>query len=177
MKLVIEMMTRHVDYERFRNVYYSEAFNQEVIKAVNLKERTLREHQTLPDGKERMRMYIAPRVDLPSMISKLVGDTLIAYEEITVYDPATRRATVDVQSAGGDMIKVSATSQFMDEPDGIRTHIELQVDVKIFGIGSMIERFIANETRKRYEAVERTLQQFVDHGDPGSTMQSVPVTA
>lgn len=177
MKLVIEMVTRRVDFERFRTVYYSEAFNNEVVAAVNLKERTIREQQTLPDGKERMRTYIVPRVDLPGVISKLVGDTMIAYEELTIYDPATRHATVDVSSAGGDLIKVHATSQFTEQPDGIHTHIEIQVDVKIFGIGGMIERFIAAETKKRYDTVELTLQKFVDSTEAGGKSKSAPATA
>jgi hypothetical protein len=49
--------------------------------------------------------------------------------------------------------------------------------VKIFGIGSMIERFVANETRKRYETVERVLQQFIDAGHAGNAGNDVQASA
>jgi hypothetical protein len=172
MKVVIEMLTKRVEYARFREVYVSEAFNREVIAAVNLKERTVREHEKLPDGKEKLRVYIVPRVDLPSVISKLVGENLIAYEELTIYDPATRRAEIKISSAGSDLVQVSASSYFTDDGDGVRTHIDLLVNVKIFGIGSMIERFVVNETRKRYETVERVLQQFIDSGSSDNSLQA-----
>ncbi|MET0386481.1 MAG: DUF2505 family protein [Polyangiales bacterium] len=164
MKVVIEMLTKRVDYARFRQVYFSEAFNQELVTAVNLKERTVREHTQLPDGRERLRTYIAPKVDLPSFIAKLVEGFEIGYEEVTVFDPATRHADVAVHTAGGDRLHVAAQTQFSEEGDGIRTRIDLEVRVKLLGIGSMIERFMVKETVARYQVVERELQRFIDAG-------------
>jgi hypothetical protein len=162
MKFTIEMLTRRVDYARFSRVYFSEALNSELVAAIDLKQRTLRERSDLPDGKQRMRLYIAPRVDVPAVIEKLIEGHAIGYEEVTVFDPAARHAHATIHTPAPDLLQVSAETQFLEELDGIRTRIELQVRVKIIGIGAMIERFVGNETRKRYVLVERCLQRFVD---------------
>jgi hypothetical protein len=162
MKFNIEMLTRRVDYARFSRVYFSEAFSGELVTAIDLKQRTLRERSDLPDGKQRICLYIAPRVDVPAVIEKLIEGYTVGYEEVTVFDPAARHALATIRTPAPDLLQVSAETQFVEESDAVRTRIDLQVRVKIIGIGAMIERFVGNETRKRYVLVERCLQRFVD---------------
>jgi hypothetical protein len=164
MKFEIEIVARGIDYPTFRRVYYSEEFNQDVAEAVKLKERTQQEHVKLPDGKERRRVHIVPRVNLPSAMQKLLNGQSISYEETTVFDPATRTATFAIQSPAGDRIRVGGLARFLEEPDGVRLRFEGDAQVKIFGVGGLIERFIVNEVRSRYQVVERLLQRFIDEG-------------
>jgi hypothetical protein len=165
MKAVIETLTRGVDCARFRHIFYSsEAFNREIMAAAKLKERVVREHVQLPDGKERSRLYIVPHVDLPAVIEKVVAGYVIAYEETSMYDPTSRTANVSIHTPGGDLLRVSAVNQWLPEPEGVRMRIELDVHVKLFGVAGLIERFVISETRKRYEVLERVMQQLVDTG-------------
>jgi hypothetical protein len=162
MKCEIEMLTRGLDYARFSRVYFSEPFNRELVTAIDLKERTIRERTELPDGKLRLRVYIAPRVDLPAVIEKIVKGYTIGYEETTLYDPATGRAQSSVQTPGGDLLHVDAETHFTAVLEGVRTHIEMQVKVKLFGVGGLVERFVCSETQKRYRLVEAALQRYID---------------
>lgn len=164
MKFSIEMLTRRIDYARFSAVYFSEAFNRELVTAIDLKQRTVRERTELPDGKQRISLYIAPRVVVPEMIEKLIQGYTVGYDEVTLFDPSARRAYATIHTPADELMQVGAETLFVEEPEGVRTRIELQVRVKIIGIGAMIERFVGNETRKRYEKVERCLQDFVDAG-------------
>jgi hypothetical protein len=165
MKAVIETLTRGADCARFRRIFYtSEAFNQEITSAAHLKERVVREHVQLPDGKEHSRLYIVPRVDLPAIIEKVAAGYAVAYEETSLFDPATRTANLAFHTTANDLLRLSAVTQWFDEPAGVHMHIELDVHVKLFGVAGLVERFVIGETRKRYEAVERVMQKCVDDG-------------
>jgi hypothetical protein len=160
----IRLFTRGVDYARFSRVYYSEPFQRALVHAINLKERTVRERRELPDGRQRFVVYIAPRVELPAIFASVAHGYAIGYEETTLFDPAARRAESTVKTPGGDLLQVAAETLFSESAAGVHTDIQLAVQVKIFGVGGAIEKFVANETRKRYALVERALQQFVDEG-------------
>src|SRR5262245_54027317 len=162
MKHVIDLMTRGVDYARFSRVYFSEPFNQELVVAVDLVERRVRERSLLPDGRERICLYIMPRVHMPAWVAKLASGYTIGYDEDTIFDPARRCAHTQVHTPGRDLVRVSAETTFTEQPEGVHTRIELELKARLPGVGGMIERYMARETDGRYRIVERTLQQYVD---------------
>lgn len=160
----INLFTRGVDYARFSRVFYSEPFQSVLVHALNLKERTVRERQALPDGTQRFVVYIAPRIELPSIFASLAHGYAIGYEETTLFDPRARRAQSTVKTPGGDLLQVAADTLFSESAAGVHTEVQLMVRARIVGFGTAIEKFVANETRKRYELVERALQAYVDDG-------------
>ena|ERR1700722_2347296 len=164
MQFVVEIVVRGIDYPSFRRVYYSEEFNSDVAQAVKLKERSQLEHVALPDGKERRRVRVVPRVSLPAAVQKLLNDETISYEEITIFDPATRSATFEVESSAGDKVQVTGVARFFEENGGVRLRFEGEAKVKVFGVGGFAERYIVGEVRSRYEVVARLMQKFVDDG-------------
>jgi hypothetical protein len=164
MKFAIEIAARGIDFPSFRRVYYSEEFNQEVAEAVKLKERSQQEFVVLPDGKERRRVHVVPRVNLPSAVQKLLNDQPISYDEITVFDPATRSTTFEVESIAADKISVTGLVRFLEEGGNVKVTFDGEAKVKIFGLGTVIERYIVGEVKSRYEHVQRLLQAFIDQG-------------
>lgn len=164
MQFVVEIVVRGIDYPTFRRVYYSEEFNDDVAHAAKLKERGQLEHVTLPDGTERRRVRVVPRVAVPAAVQRILNGQTISYEEITVFDPATRSATFSVQSPAAEAVQVTGVARFLEEAGGVRLRFDGEAKVKVFGIGGMAERFIVNEVRARYEVVERLMQKFVDEG-------------
>lgn len=164
MTVNIKLFTRGVDYARFSRVYYSEPFQSALVQAIDLKERTVRQWQELPDGTQRFVVYIAPRVELPSIFASLAHGYAIGYEETTLFDPSARRAYSTVKTPGGDLLHVAAETLFSESATGVHTAIRLSVQARILGLGGAIERFVGNETRKRYALVERALQAYVDEG-------------
>jgi len=164
MKFVVEIVTRGVDYSRFRRAYHSESFNQEVAVEANLIERSLQEHVKEPDGKERRRVRVVPRVNLPAVAQKLLDGRPVSYDEITVYDPATRTATFTIESAAGERLSVTGLARYIEKPGGVHLRFEGDAEVKMFGVGGVIERYLVREVTARYELVQRLLQRFVDEG-------------
>jgi hypothetical protein len=59
---------------------------------------------------------------------------------------------------------VAAETLFSESASGVHTEIQVRVHARILGLGGAIEKFVANETRKRYALVERALQAYMDEG-------------
>lgn len=164
MKFAVEIVARGIDYPRFRQVYYSEEFNKEVAATVGLRERTQEEYVKLPDGKERRKVRVVPRASMPAAFEKLLNGRPLHYVETTVFDPTTRKATFDVESAAGEKVQVTGLAQFIEEPGGMRLRFEGEAQVKVFGVGALAERYIVGEVKGRYEVIQRLLQKFIDDG-------------
>lgn len=163
MRFKVDMIVQRVDYPRLRTAFFSEAFNRELLHAVDLKERSVLEHVTHEDGSERMRVRIVPNVHLPATLKKLIGDHAVQYEELTTFDPRTRTAQVVVHSLADSVLRVRADARFVDEPGGaVALRVDGEVKASLFGLGGFIERHIASEVIARYAKVERALQRFVD---------------
>jgi len=164
MNFAVEIAARGIDFPSFRRVYYSEEFNQEVAEAVKLKERSQKEFVTQPDGKERRRVHVVPRVNLPAAVQKLLNGQSISYDEITVFDPATRSATFAVESMATDTIQVTGLVRFLEDAGNVKVMFDGEAKVKVFGLGGFIERYIVGEVKSRYDHVQRLLQEFIDQG-------------
>ena len=104
-----------------------------------------------PDGTVRKRVECAPKIELPAAARKIFGNT-VGYTEIGRFDPKLRKYFADVvPKVAAD--KVKTTSETWFEPRGDkRCERIVQVDttVKVFGLGTLLEGFIEQQTREQY---------------------------
>jgi hypothetical protein len=111
------------------------------------------ELQNNPDGSIHRRVECAPPVEIPAVAKKVIGDSA-SYVEDGRFDPTTRRFTVEViPKMGADKIKSHATMWV--EPRGdkkIERFVEVDSEVKVFGVGKILEAFIEKQTRGIYDA-------------------------
>jgi hypothetical protein len=109
------------------------------------------EERTEANGVVHRRVDCTPKVELPAPARKIFGNT-VGYIEVGRFDPKTRRYTVDVQpKVGGDKLKSS--SELWAEPLGDKRCERIVVvdnTVKAFGLGTLIEGFIEQQTRDMY---------------------------
>lgn len=124
------------------------------------------EDDRAPDGTIRKRVDCTPKIELPAAARKIFGNT-IGYTEIGRYDPAQRKYFADVvPKVAAD--KVKTTSETWAEPRGDkRCERVVQVDttVKVFGLGTLLEGFIEQQTRDQYaKSAEFTNQWIRDKG-------------
>lgn len=162
MKLQLEMRTENIDFDRYKDVYYSEEFNALAMPAAKLRERSLQKHEVLVDGRELRKVRMVPDIHLPSPVMRLLNGEEIAYTEVTLFDPQSRRARLDVRSAAGDVVKVGGDVHFTEDKGGVTLHFDGEVKVKVFGLGKIIEKIIVNQVRDRYAAIAPVLQTYVD---------------
>jgi hypothetical protein len=98
------------------------------------------------------RVRTEPAVDAPAAVRKIVGDS-ISYEETGRMDPTTTRLRFTVvPSKLAD--KFESKGEVWVEPRGdqrIDRYVTTELNVKVFGVGKMIESFIEKTTRDNYQ--------------------------
>lgn len=163
MKFRIEHRFTGVDVDRFVEIYYSEAFNQSVAPISGMKERRLVEESTDGDGKIHRRVRLVPAVPIPAAFEKLIAGRAVTYDEVSVYDPKTKTARYRIDHKAGDRLRAEGTNTFVqDGPGAVKRIIDGEVEVRVFGVGALVERFIENEVKKGYDAIASFLQGWID---------------
>lgn len=165
MKYTIDQTFRCESLTFFREVYFSEAFNQAVARDLGLKERTLLEERVGDDGRRKRRVRMVPAVQLPAAIQALIGDHELSYDEVSVYDPANDEVEYFIDSAARERLTVRGNIRFSAAPRGVRRVIEGEVSAKVFGLGGVIERLVQSEVEKSYERIARFMQRYLDEAE------------
>ncbi|MBT6176475.1 MAG: DUF2505 family protein [Deltaproteobacteria bacterium] len=85
-----------------------------------------------------------PRVEMPKALKKVLGDA-ISYTESGTYDSSTGRYSFEVKtSALPDKIKISGIYWVEEVGENeVERICELTFEVKVFGVGKLVEQFIA----------------------------------
>lgn len=137
----------------WERIFFDDAYNQALFRT-HLRFNVFRvlSSETAADGTIRRRVENAPPVELPAAAKKVLGDATSYVEEGT-FDPVRKRYAVNVVPAtAADKIKTHA--ELWVEPRGDKRCeriVEISNEVKIFGIGKVVEKFIEQQTRKTYD--------------------------
>ncbi|MET0386753.1 MAG: DUF2505 domain-containing protein [Polyangiales bacterium] len=109
------------------------------------------EDRTDPDGTRHRKVEATPKIELPAAARKIFGDSF-GYTEVGRFDPTARRYFIQVlPKVGGDKIKTTAEIWF--EPVGDKRCervVSIDTSVKVFGLGTLLEGFIEQQTRDSY---------------------------
>ncbi len=160
--VVVESTFQNVSVEEFVDVYFSEAVNTAAAKCLGLKEGSLVEKVEHGNGTVSRRVKMSPSLDLPKPIQKVLAGAPIEYFEVSIYDPKTQKIEYKMESGAGDVVKVHGTISFIKKGTGVVRRIEGIVDVRIFGVGGLIERYIDKEIAKSYAKVAEVMQAAID---------------
>lgn len=147
------------DIDTFWNkVFFDPEFNRALfIEALGFTTYNVLEDKRDADGTIHRRIECVPKVELPAAARKIFGHSA-GYTEIGTFDPKTRKYTVDViANMAADKIKTK--SEIWVEPRATpgtlgdkRVERVVTVDntVKVFGLGTLLEGFIEQQTRDSY---------------------------
>jgi hypothetical protein len=156
--------TIETDTDTFWNkVFFEPEFNRHLfIEHLGFTAYEVLEDRTDPNGVRHRRVDCVPKVELPAAARKVIGDNL-GFVEVGRYDPAVKRYYVQVlPKTGGDKIKT--TTEIWTEPLGdkrIERIVSVDSSVKIFGIGTLIEGFIEQQTRDSYARGAEYTNRFI----------------
>lgn len=119
--------------------------------------------QTTNGDKLSRRVQIdPPLVGMPAPVLKIVGDRF-SYMEIGDYDRKAHRYTFEIKpSTAADKAKTSGVlwTEKLGDNRCART-AEVDVDVKVFLVGSMLEEKILADLKKSYEETSRYIGQYL----------------
>lgn len=110
------------------------------------------EQRSEPDGTVHRRVDCTPKVDLPAPVRKLFGDS-VGFVEVGRFDPAKQKYFMEaVPHVGAERVKT--TSELWVEAAGDKRCeriVNVHNSVKAFGVGTLIEAYIQQQTRDLYE--------------------------
>ncbi len=110
------------------------------------------EFEKRPDGSASRRLLLEPRLHIPAMLHKLVGNTARS-EESGRFDPVQQRFFWQVKMLGlGDKVSLSGENWLEDGASaGVERHVRCSITARVLGLGGFIESFIAKGVRDNYQ--------------------------
>ena len=145
------------DVDTFWELFFAEDYNQAMFTgALKFSKYAVLSLERSDDGSVRRRTDNAPPFELPPALKRVVGD-LSSYIEEGRFDAASRRWTADVTpSTMADKIRTHVELRVEPRGDKKCERIaDIEVNVKIFGVGTVMEKFVEQQTRDAYDASAR----------------------
>lgn len=134
----------------YGELYFDDDFNVALCEAIALDRAKLRFER---DGSRILReVSVSPRGrELPRPIAKAIGHDRFSYVERLEIDLATGQGAWQIlPSIFPDKVTAGGTLRFVDEHGNARRIVDGSVEVRVFGVGSLIERFICADAEKSY---------------------------
>lgn len=150
MKFQVEHRFDGISLADYEKLYFDEAFNTSLCQTVGLA-RTL---VSLDDDGKRVRRVVRVAADreVPPAAAKVIGAAKLEYTETVDYVWGSGRGTWTTQpQVMADKVKSSGDFRFATAGSGVARIVAGDIDVKIFGIGGIVEKFIVADVEKSYD--------------------------
>ena len=136
----------------WRSLFFDPEYNARLYReALGFKSFELVELTGEPGGPRTRTMRTEPAAEAPAIVRKLIGDSL-TYTETGSWDPGTKLWTYRIVT-NKLAEKVYIGGRLWAEPRGAtqcERIAEVEVRVKVLGVGGAVEKFIEKTTRDSY---------------------------
>jgi len=144
-------------------LFFSEAFNKKLyLEGLGFRAFEVLSFEKTEQGEIKRRVRAAPATEVPAFARKIVGSS-VQYTEEGRFDPQTKLWTYRVYPEKLPD-KVDIRGDIRVEPrDGSQCEriCQVRIEVSVFGIGSVIEKFIEESTRAEYEKVAQYTNRYI----------------
>ncbi|MEZ4272739.1 MAG: DUF2505 domain-containing protein [Myxococcota bacterium] len=161
MKFRVEHVFTNIALEAYESLYFDEDFNIALCNDVRLKRQLLSRDL---DGDHLTRVVkVGADRELPPAAAKVLGANRIEYTEHLDYVFGRYRGTwKTVSSLMTNKVDTAGTFAFEEVPRGVRRLVEGEIKVKLFAVGSMIEKVIVADIDKSYNKAAEFTQRWID---------------
>lgn len=160
MKFRAEAKFPDIPLEEYEQLYFDDAFNDAMCKAVKL-ERTLLKIERRGDVLERHTKVAPIGREIPAPVAKVIGASRIEYVEELTYDFAKHGGVWrTISSVLPDKVDTHGTLTMRAEGAGCARVSEGEVTVKVFGVGGIVEKVIIADVEKSYEDAARFTRDY-----------------
>ena len=153
-----------IDVDGFwSSVFFEPAFNDHLYAdGLNFDGYEITEERVEADTSRVRVLKAYPSINVPSMFQRILGRK-IYYIEHGEYDPTAKtwRTRVEVPKLASKL-QLSADMSFTPAGPGQCTRsVVFDVNVQLFGLGKMLERFIESTLRENYETARIVTNQWI----------------
>ena len=163
MKFRVEHTFKDIGLTEYEQLYFDEPFGIALCKAVKLI-RTLEKRELKGDKLVRV-VRVGPDREIPPTVAKILGASRIEYTEHIDYKMGSFHGTwKTISSIFTDKVDAHGTFGFAEDDDGVSRVVEGEVNVKVFGVGGVIERFVVADVERSYKDAAQFTQKWIDSG-------------
>ena len=144
-------------------IFFNPEFQRRVyIEALGCESVTVGDVQNDADGKRTRSLSFTQKLDAPGAVRKLFGETT-TMEERGTFDPVAKRwRFAMIPDRMPDKIRISGETWFVTTgPGQIERVCELDLSVSIFGVGSLVEKFMASATVESLAKQTRFIRAYI----------------
>lgn len=165
MKATIENVL-HVRPEVFwERLFFDADYNQGLYRELGFESYELLSLTREPGGVVRRSLRAEPPLSGPDLLKRSIRGRIYYVEEGS-YDPA--RGSWEFEnhtSVAAGTTKVRGRIRAEPHPEGMRHLIELEIEVRALGLGSLVERAIEKSTRESYRLTTAYTNRYAaEHG-------------
>ncbi len=156
----------------WRDVFFDPAYNEALYReALQFESFKVLEETSAPDGTRTRKLAVSPKLDAPGPIKKLLGDSVSYVEEGRLDLAKPSWITKVVPSKLADKSNIVSELWLERTGPGQSDRVAtFDIEVKIFGIGGMFEKFLEKTMRDSYQKVaDYTHKWLKDHGRSGQS--------
>jgi hypothetical protein len=134
--------------------------DERYARALYLEELQFKDFSVLEQGESARKIRVVPKVNLPGVLQKLVGDSF-AYEEHGTLDRAKNEWTWRMVPKK-EIVLTRGRVRLEAFGDGqCRRNDEVTIEGKIFGLGGVIESTAEKETRASWDKERALLERWL----------------
>lgn len=150
----------------WREVFFDAEYNNKLyLEGLRFEGFEVLEETNPADGRCTRKVRVKPRFDAPAAVRGLVGDSMSYVEDgrLELAGPnAPRWISKVLPSALPDKTKVSAEMWLERTGPGQSDRVAVfDVEVKVFGVGGMVEKFLEKSMRENYEKAAAFTNEWV----------------
>lgn len=150
MKFRAEHSFEDLSLEAYGELYFDAAFNEGLCREVRLGRDEFEMRREGSRVLRKVRVEVQDRA-IPGPVAKVVGTDRFAFVEELEMDLGTGEGSWrTIPTILADRVNSRGTLRFVPDGGSVRRIVEGEVDVSIFGIGSIVERFICADAEKSY---------------------------
>jgi len=142
-------------------VFFDDEFNRGLSEALDNESMEVVEQSGEVSGTLKRTLTCTPRMDAPGPVRKILGDSM-DYTETGEWNAKTGRWEFSMVTAAlGDKMKLNGAMWAEECGDEIERVCEIEFSVKMFGMGKVIEKFLATSIVENQEKAARFTQDFI----------------
>lgn len=120
------------------------------------------------DDKVYLRMKYTMEVSMPGPVKKALGGASHSFVADLILDTRSNTGTVEFNpSRMGDKIKAGAKVAFQKEAGRWVQRLDGDVTVKIFGLGKVVEKYLAEKFQQSYAIEARLRNEYIHKARQG----------
>lgn len=134
----------------FERLFFDADYNAGLYEKLGFQSYEVTELTELPDGNIRRSLRAEPPIHAPGLVQRRLSGK-VYYTESGVFDRREQAWTFEtVPSVASSQAQIRGRITLRPHAEGCIHVCELEVNVRAFGLGSMIERSIEQNTRDSY---------------------------